>query len=478
MAPQQLAGTLAPEQAPGALRRFLVYLGPATLVGVGYMDPGNWASDLEAGARFGHSLLWVLVIANAIALLVQTLAARLGIVTRLDLAQACRACYPRAISNVLFALCALAIVACDLAEVLGSAVALNLLFGLPLAWGALVTALDVFALLALRHLGVRRLEAIVVVLVLTVGACLAVETWLVEPATRSLASVLSPRLDAASLYVAVAMLGATVMPHNLYLHSSLVQTRAMPTTDEAQRRALRYNFVDTLIALNVAFVINASILVLAADVFHANGIVVTDLREAQRLLSPLLGTSLAGILFAVALLAAGQSSTITGTLAAQIVMQGFLGLRGSPMTVRMITRGVAMLPAVLVLALLGDDSTVTLLIATQVVLSLQLPFALVLIRFTSSRHIMGTRASSAVVRALAAFAALLVIGSNAWLVVQTLGAQRGAIMSIMLAALLVAAVALLVYLALAPLRMGNRAFEELPEETLARQANSPATRPL
>jgi manganese transport protein len=478
MAPQQLAGTLAPEQAPGALRRFLVYLGPATLVGVGYMDPGNWASDLEAGARFGHSLLWVLVIANAIALLVQTLEARLGIVTRLDLAQACRACYPRAISNVLFALCALAIVACDLAEVLGSAVALNLLFGLPLAWGALVTALDVFALLALRHLGVRRLEAIVVVLVLTVGACLAVETWLVEPATRSLASVLSPRLDAASLYVAVAMLGATVMPHNLYLHSSLVQTRAMPTTDEAQRRALRYNFVDTLIALNVAFVINASILVLAADVFHANGIVVTDLREAQRLLSPLLGTSLAGILFAVALLAAGQSSTITGTLAAQIVMQGFLGLRGSPMTVRMITRGVAMLPAVLVLALLGDDSTVTLLIATQVVLSLQLPFALVLIRFTSSRHIMGTRASSAVVRALAAFAALLVIGSNAWLVVQTLGAQRGAIMSIMLAALLVAAVALLVYLALAPLRMGNRAFEELPEETLARQANSPATRPL
>ncbi|HEY3565048.1 MAG TPA: Nramp family divalent metal transporter, partial [Casimicrobiaceae bacterium] len=361
MSPQQLAGTLAPEQAPGALRRFLVYLGPATLVSVGYMDPGNWASDLEAGARFGHSLLWVLVIANAIALLVQTLAARLGIVTRLDLAQACRACYPRAISNVLFALCALAIVACDLAEVLGSAVALNLLFGLPLVWGALVTALDVFALLALRHLGVRRLEAIVVVLVLTVGACLAVETWLVEPATRSLASVLSPRLDAASLYVAVAMLGATVMPHNLYLYSSLVQTRAMPTTDDAQRRALRYNFVDTLIALNVAFVINASILVLAADVFHANGIVVTDLREAQRLLSPLLGTSLAGILFAVALLAAGQSSTITGTLAAQIVMQGFLGLRGSPMTVRMITRGVAMLPAVLVLALLGDDSTVTLL---------------------------------------------------------------------------------------------------------------------
>ncbi|HEY3583250.1 MAG TPA: Nramp family divalent metal transporter [Casimicrobiaceae bacterium] len=465
MSPQQLVGTLAPERAPGALRRFLVYLGPATLVSVGYMDPGNWASDLEAGARFGHSLLWVLVVANAIALLVQTLAARLGVVARLDLAQACRACYPRAVSNALFALCALAIIACDLAEVLGSAVALNLLFGLPLVWGALVTALDVFALLALRRLGVRRLEAIVVVLVLTVGACLAVESWLVEPATRSLAGMFSPRLDAASLYVAVAMLGATVMPHNLYLHSSLVQTRVMPTTDDAQRRALRYNFVDTLIALNVAFVINASILALAADVFHANGIVVTDLREAQRLLSPLLGTSLAGILFAVALLAAGQSSTITGTLAAQIVMQGFLGLRGSPVMVRMVTRGIAMLPAVLVLALLGDDSTVMLLVATQVVLSLQLPFALVpLIRFTSSRQVMGARASGAFVSAIAAVAALLVIACNVWLVVQTFGVQRGTAMWMLLAALLVGAFALLAYLAVAPLRIEDRTVDTMSKD--------------
>jgi manganese transport protein len=465
MSPQQLVGTLAPERAPGALRRFLVYLGPATLVSVGYMDPGNWASDLEAGARFGHSLLWVLVVANAIALLVQTLAARLGVVARLDLAQACRACYPRAVSNALFALCALAIIACDLAEVLGSAVAINLLFGLPLVWGALVTALDVFALLALRRLGVRRLEAIVVVLVLTVGACLAVESWLVEPATRSLAGMFSPRLDAASLYVAVAMLGATVMPHNLYLHSSLVQTRVMPTTDDAQRRALRYNFVDTLIALNVAFVINASILALAADVFHANGIVVTDLREAQRLLSPLLGTSLAGILFAVALLAAGQSSTITGTLAAQIVMQGFLGLRGSPVMVRMVTRGIAMLPAVLVLALLGDDSTVMLLVATQVVLSLQLPFALVpLIRFTSSRQVMGARASGAFVSAIAAVAPLLVIACNAWLVVQTFGVQRGTALWMLLAALLVGALALLAYLAVAPLRIGDRSADTMSKD--------------
>ena len=477
MSPQQLAGTLAPERAPGTLRRFLVYLGPATLVGVGYIDPGNWASDLEAGARFGHSLLWVLVVANAIALLVQTLAARLGIVARLDLAQACRACYPRAVSNALFVLCALAIVACDMAEVLGSAVALDLLFGLPLVWGALVTALDVFALLALRRVGVRRLEAIVVVLVLTVGACLAIECWLAEPAARSLRGALSPRLDAGSLYVAVAMLGATVMPHNLYLHSSLVQTRVAPASVEAQRRALRYGFVDTLLALNVAFVINASILVLASGVFHAHGIVVTDLREAQRLLSPLLGTSLAGILFAVALLAAGQSSTITGTLAAQVVMQGFVRLRGSPVGVRMIVRGAAMLPAVLVLALFGEDSTVMLLVATQVVLSLQLPFALVpLVRFTSSRSVMGARASGPFVTVLATLAAAVVIGCNAWLVVQTLGSASGAL-SLVVAAAFAAALALLAYLSLAPLRAREQAGAITPDRVPAEQL-SPEQRPL
>ena len=248
----------------------------------------------------------------------------------------------------------------------------------------------------------------------------------------------------------------------------------MPRTADAQRRALRYNFVDTLIALNVAFVINASILVLAADVFHANGIVVTDLRDAQRLLSPLLGTSLAGILFAVALLAAGQSSTITGTLAAQIVMQGFLGLRESPMRVRMITRGIAMLPAVLVLALLGDDSTVMLLVATQVVLSLQLPFALVpLIRFTSSRRVMGARASGAFLSAIAAVAAVIVIACNAWLVVQTLGGQRGPAMSIVLAALFVGALALLAYLALAPLRIGDRSFNRLSNEGWRAASSTP-----
>jgi manganese transport protein len=453
MSPQQLAGTLAPEHASGALRRFFVYLGPATLVSVGYMDPGNWASDLAGGSRFGHSLLWVLVVANAIALLMQTLAARLGVIARLDLAQACRVCYPRGIVVVLFVLCEVAIIACDLAEVLGSAVAFNLLFGLPLVWGALVTALDVFALLALQRFGMRRLEALVVVLVLTVGGCLAAEWWLADPTFTSLRAVLSPRLDSASVYVAVAMLGATIMPHNLYLHSSLVQTRVAPSTEAGRRRALRYNLVDTVIALNVAFCINASILVLAADVFHANGIVVTDLREAQQLLSPLLGTGLAGVLFAVALLAAGQSSTITGTLAGQIVMQGFLQLRWSPVLVRLVTRGVAVFPAVIVLLVFGDDATVPLLVATQVVLSLQLPFALVsLIRFTACTRLMGRYANHRAITTVAAVAAVAVIACNAWLVIGVLGTDAAASV-FAVAVACVMAFALLGYLAFAPLRV-------------------------
>ena len=461
MSPQQLAGTLAPEQARNGLRRFLAYLGPATLVSVGYMDPGNWATDIEGGARFGHHLLWVLVVANGIALLMQTLAARLGVVARLDLAQACRACYPRPVAYVLFALCEVAIIACDLAEVLGSAIALNLLFGIPLVWGAVITALDVFALLALQRFGMRRLEALIIVLVLTVGACLGIEVWLAEPTWHSLSDALSPRLDAASVYVAVGLLGATVMPHNLYVHSSLVQTRVAPLCAEARRRALRFNFLDTLIALNVAFCINASILILAADVFHAAGLEVTDLREAQRLLSPLLGTGLAGLLFAVALLCAGQSSTITGTLAGQIVMQGFLRLRGSPVMVRMITRAIAIFPAVLVLGTMGEDATVPLLVATQVVLSMQLPFALVpLIRFTASRAVMGAYVNARTITGAAAIAAALVIACNAWLVVQTITDHLPPALMAMALVVGIAAAALLAYLAVSPLRAPDEAFVE------------------
>ena len=288
------------------------------------------------------------------------------------------------------------------------------------------------------------------------GACLAIECWFAQPTWTSLAGALSPRLDAASIYVAVAILGATVMPHNLYLHSSLVQTRAAPSTSRARRRALRYNFIDTLVALNVAFVINASILVLAADVFHSAGIEVTDLREAQRLLSPLLGTTLAGVLFAVALLAAGQSSTITGTLAGQIVMQGFLRIRGSPVFVRLMTRGIAVFPAAIMLSVVGDDATASLLVGTQVVLSLQLPFALVpLIRFTAARNVMGAYASSRKATVVASIAAGLIILCNGWLVMQTIGGNRGVVPMLCLATLGIAALALLGYLALVPLRHGE-----------------------
>jgi manganese transport protein len=454
MSPHQLAGTLAPEQAGAGTRRLLAYLGPATLVSVGYMDPGNWATDLEGGARFGHTLLWVLVAANAIALLVQTLAARLGVVARMDLAQACRACYPRPVAVVLWALCEIAIIACDLAEVLGSAVALNLLFGVPLLAGAALTVLDVFLLLALARHGMRRLEAVVLVLVLTVGACLAIEWWLADPSWRAVAGGLRPHLTPESLYVAVAMLGATVMPHNLYLHSSLVQTRAAPGNATARTRALRYNLLDTVIALNVAFCINAAILVLAADVFHTAGLAVTDLRDAQRLLGPLLGTGLAGALFAVALLCAGQSSTITGTLAGQVVMQGFLGLRASAAAVRLATRAIAVVPALIALAVFGDGSTVGMLVASQVVLSLQLPFALVpLVRMTADRRLMGAHASGPVVVTLACGAALVVIACNAWLVVQTLGERLPGGWLPACAVLATTAVGFLVYLAVAPLRV-------------------------
>jgi manganese transport protein len=421
MSPQQLAGTLRPEADTGSRRAF-AYLGPATLVGVGYIDPGNWATDLEGGARFGFQLLWVLAAANLMALLMQTLSARLGIVARLDLAQACRLCYPRPVALVLWALSEIAIIACDLAEVIGSAVALNLLFGLPLIWGAIVTALDVFALLALQRFGMRRLEAVVAVLVLTVGGCLAVECWLTGPSWSAVATGFVPHLDSASIYVAVGILGATLMPHNLYLHSSLVQTRAAPKNDAQCRRALRYNLVDTFIALNLAFAINGALLVVAAGAFHATAMDVRDLREAQRLLSPLLGTGLAGLLFAIALLCAGQSSTITGTLAGQVVMQGFLGLSWSPFVVRLVTRALAIVPAVLVLALFGEDSTVGLLVVTQVVLSLQLPFAVVpLIRFTASSKLMGAHANSRRVGALAGATASAILLANGWLAVALVG---------------------------------------------------------
>ncbi|HSI60876.1 MAG TPA: Nramp family divalent metal transporter [Ideonella sp.] len=415
---------------PGRWRLF-GFVGPAAMISVGYMDPGNWATDLEGGARFGYQLLWVLLASNLIAMLLQSLAARLGIVGRMDLAQACRAHYARPVSLLLWLLCEIAIVACDLAELLGSAIALNLLFGLPLAWGALITGLDVMLILALQHYGIRKLEAVVAALVLTIGACMAFEMLLVQHDWGAMAAGFVPRLDGGSLFVAIGILGATVMPHNLYLHSSLVQTRRIAPGAAAQREAIRYNLFDTVLALNIAFCINAAILVLSASTFFAQGLVVTELRQAHELLAPLLGTTLASTAFAVALLAAGQSSTITGTLAGQVVMEGFVRLRMSPLARRLLTRALAIVPAVAVLMHSGEQGVLQLLVLSQVVLSLQLPFAIVpLIRFTSAARIMGEFASPPALRGLAWGAALLIVGLNGWLVMQALdvgGLPAGAV---------------------------------------------------
>ena len=408
-------------RAPGRWRA-LRFCGPAAMVSVGYMDPGNWATGLEGGARFGYQLMWVLLASSLIAMLLQTLAARLGIAGRMDLAQACRAYYHRPVALALWIPCEIAIVACDLAELLGSAIALNLLFGIPLAWGALVTGVDVMLIIALQHYGVRKLEALVAALVVTIGACMVTEMFLARPLWNAVAAGFVPRLDAASLLVAVGILGATVMPHNLYLHSSLVQTRRIDLNVAARREAIRYNLADTMVALTIAFFINASILALSASTFFERGIVVSELRQAHELLTPALGTTVASTLFAVALLAAGQSSAITGTLAGQIVMEGFVRFRMGPIRRRLLTRALAIVPAVAVLVHAGEDGVLQLLVLSQVVLSMQLPFAILpLIRFTNTISIMGSFTSPKWLSCLAYSAAVLIISLNVWLVWYALG---------------------------------------------------------
>ncbi len=402
-------------------RRILAFSGPAYLVSVGYMDPGNWATDLEGGARFGYQLLWVLVMSNAMAVLLQTLSARLGIIRGLDLAQACREAYPKPVNVALWILCELAIAACDLAEVLGAAIALNLLFKLPLLYGVFLTTLDTLLLLWLMRYGIRLIEAVVLVLVVTIGACFAIEIFLAKPNFGEMATGLVPRLSAESLYIAIGILGATVMPHNLYLHSALVQTRRIGRSVEEKRQACRYNFFDSALALNLALFVNASILVVAASVFYKSGQEVTQIQQAHQLLAPLLGTSVASVLFAVALLASGQSSTVTGTMAGQIVMEGFVNLRVQPWLRRLVTRLVAITPAVITILVAGEESTYQLLIASQVVLSLQLPFAIIpLIHFTSDRAGMGEFANARWVKILAWVVAAIIVGLNLRLAWQTL----------------------------------------------------------
>jgi manganese transport protein len=398
-------------------RRLLAFAGPAYLVSVGYMDPGNWATDLEGGARFGYRLIWVLVLSNLMALLLQTLSARLGIVTRRDLAQACRDEYPRAVSYTLWLLCELAIIACDLAEVLGAAIGLNLLFHLPMMLGVLLTAADTLLVLWFTRMGIRLIEAFVLVLIATIAGCFAFEIFLARPDLPDVITGLVPRLNSQSIYIAVAIFGATVMPHNLYLHSALVQTRRIGESETDTRRACWFNFLDSSIALNAALFVNAAILVMSAAVFFKRHIIVTEIQQAHQLLTPLMGTTAASVLFGLALLCSGQSSTLTGTMAGQIVMEGFLRFRVQPWLRRAVTRCLAIAPAALTLYFAGDAGTYQLIIFSQVIINFQLPFAVIpLVHFTSERKRMGHFASGVWLQVGAWTCAAFILVLNAWLV--------------------------------------------------------------
>ena len=406
-------------------RRFLAFAGPGYLVSVGYMDPGNWATDLAGGAKFGYALVWVILLSNLMAIFLQTLCVRLGIASGRDLAQACRDRYSRPVAFVLWILCEIAIIACDLAEVIGSAVALNLLFGIPLVWGVLITSFDVMLLLAAMHFGFRKIEAIILTLVTTVAVCFAIQVFLADPDWGGvLLGTFVPTIpNAEAFYIALGILGATVMPHNLYLHTALVQTRDVGADEKSKRQAIRYNTTDTVIALGAAFFVNAAILVVAAAVFHRLGHYdVGELQEAHRLLAPLLGAPIASTAFAVALLASGQSSTITGTLAGQIVMEGFLNLRIRPWLRRLITRSLAIVPAVFLISSSGGKNTVALLVFSQVVLSMQLSFAIFpLMSFTSDRKLMGVFANPTWVKVVGYTICTAIASLNIALLYQTLG---------------------------------------------------------
>jgi manganese transport protein len=410
------------------IRRFLAFAGPGFMVSVGYMDPGNWATDLAGGSRFGYTLLSVILLSNLMAILLQALAVRLGIVTGRDLAQACRDHYPKPVNIALWLACEAAIIACDLAEVIGTAIALQLLFGIPMIAGALITALDAFLLLLLLNKGFRFLEAFVIALLAVIAVCFTVQ---IVAAAPPLAAILrgfvpSPQIvtNHEMLYVAIGIIGATVMPHNLYLHSSVVQTRAYERTDAGRRDAIRWATIDSTIALMLALFINAAILILAAAVFHSSGHAdIAEIGDAFRLLSPLVGLGIASTLFALALLASGLNSTVTATLAGQIVMEGFLRLRIPNWARRLITRGIAIVPVIVVTALYGDKGTAQLLVLSQVILSMQLPFAIVpLVRFVSDRRKMGGFVISRWLAALAWFVAGVIVVLNLKLLADTFAA--------------------------------------------------------
>lgn len=407
-------------------RRLLAFLGPGYMISVGYMDPGNWATDLAGGAQFGYLLLSVILLSNLMAILLQALAARLGIATGLDLAQACRARYSRPVSLLLWIACEIAIIACDLAEVIGTAIALNLLFGIPLMWGAILTALDVFLILLLMNRGFRWLEAFVIALLTLIFVCFGVQMALAQPPLAAVLDGFLPKAEIvtnpAALYLAIGIIGATVMPHNLYLHSSIVQTRAYPRTEEGRRMGLRWAVADSTLALMLALFVNAAILITAAAVFHSAGRTdVAEIQDAYHLLSPMLGVGIASLLFAVALLASGINSTVTATLAGQIVMEGFLSLRIPDWARRLITRGIAVIPVVVVTGLYGESGTARLLVLSQVVLSMQLPFAVIpLVRFVSDRQLMGSFVIGRITAVLAWVVAGLIVVLNVKLLLDIL----------------------------------------------------------
>ena len=424
--PEVFRSVAVPRHGP-PWRKLAAFAGPGFLVAVGYMDPGNWATDLAGGSAFGYTLLSVILLSNLMSIVLHALSARLGIATGRDLAAACRDAYPRPVAFVLWLLCEVAIVACDLAEVIGTAIGLNLLFGIPLVWGVTLTMLDVLLILALQKRGFRRLEAFVVALLAIIAGCFVYELIASRPEPAAILSGLVPRSEIltnpAMLYIAIGILGATVMPHNLYLHSAAVQTRAFEDSVEGKRDAAKWATIDSTVALMLALFVNAAILILAASAFHTIGRTdVAEIQDAYQLLTPTLGAAAASTLFAVALLASGQNSTVTATLAGQVVMEGFLRLRLPAWMRRLITRGLAIVPAVIVAALYGESGTAQLLVLSQVILSMQLPFAVVpLVRFTSDRTKMGELVSPRWLCAVAWGIAGVIICLNVKLLLDTFG---------------------------------------------------------
>ncbi len=423
--------TIAVPSGVGFWRKMLAFSGPGYLVAVGYMDPGNWATDLAGGSKFGYTLLSVILLSNLMAILLQSLCAKLGIVTGRDLAQACRDHYSRPVSMMLWLLCEVAICACDLAEVIGTAIALNLLFGIPVVWGVCLTALDVLMVLWLANRGFRWLEALVISLVVLIGVCFGLEVLFSKPVVRDVLGGFLPTAQILKnpemLYIAIGILGATVMPHNLYLHSSIVQTRKYQQNSAGKTEAIKFATIDSTVALMFALFINAAILIVAAATFHTQGKHdVAEIQDAYKLLSPMLGVGVASVLFAIALLLSGQNSTLTGTLAGQIVMEGFLNIRLRPWLRRLITRAIAIVPAVIVAALYGESGTARLLVLSQVVLSLQLPFAVIpLVMFTSNRAKMGEFTNPAWIKILAWVTTAVIVVLNVKLLLDFFGITGG-----------------------------------------------------